>query len=203
MYVKEGCNLPESTTGTRSITELESLIEALSDEDYNRLAKIGSIRALGMPISGEDLLHEAVRRVLDGKRNCPVDVPLAVFLAGVMRSLASAARTEFKRQEYLDDSREAGSDSKSHHSDGSEWNTIAEEDVLSGIDYQSLLSKLFDIFEQDEQGFLVLLARAEGYSADEIREEQHLDKREYATILKRTRRRLARAIAEGTLHAKQ
>ena len=39
-----------------------------------------------------DIIHEAIIRVADGRRHWPRDLDVAVFLAGCVKSLASAAR---------------------------------------------------------------------------------------------------------------
>ena len=42
----------------------------------------------------DDLLNEALDRVLSGRRTWPIDVPLLAFLSQVMRSIASQWRKE-------------------------------------------------------------------------------------------------------------
>ena len=68
---------------------------------------IARLHARGLPpaVSWDDLLQEAITRVLTGKRVKPADLPMVAFLGGVMRSLRAdhirRARHGVKRDDPL------------------------------------------------------------------------------------------------------
>jgi DNA-directed RNA polymerase specialized sigma24 family protein len=63
----------------------------LSEFDLLRLKTIARLYARGLPpdVMWEDLLQEALTRVLTGSRRPPYGVALVAFVAGIMRSLKS------------------------------------------------------------------------------------------------------------------
>ena len=77
----------------REVANREECAEALrrlSDEDYERLEKIARLRVIGLhAVAWRELLHDAIERLLDGRRRWPRNVPLVVFLRETMRSIAS------------------------------------------------------------------------------------------------------------------
>src|SRR4051794_33212894 len=76
-----------------SSEEAALAIATLGNADLARLARVAKLRAQGLrDTDWEDLLHEAVRRVLDGSRRWPTGIAFPVFLREVIRSLASEAR---------------------------------------------------------------------------------------------------------------
>ena len=70
--------------------ECAEALRALSDKDYERLEKIARLRVIGLhAVEWRELLHDAIARLLDGRRQWPRNVPLVVFLRETMRSIAS------------------------------------------------------------------------------------------------------------------
>src|SRR5882724_10161482 len=64
-------------------------LELISRMDFLRLKSIARWHARGLPpdVTWDDLLQEAVTRVLVGSRRQPEGLTMVAFLAGVMRSL--------------------------------------------------------------------------------------------------------------------
>src|ERR1700759_4170578 len=71
----------ESALALNLLTEMELL----------KLKTIARLHARGLPpdVSWEDILQEALTRVLVGSRVKPPEIPMVHFVAGVMRSLRS------------------------------------------------------------------------------------------------------------------
>jgi DNA-directed RNA polymerase specialized sigma24 family protein len=74
-----------------SATQTALALELVTEMDLLRLKTIARLHARGLPpdVGWEDLLQEALTRVLTGTRSVPAGVSTLAFLAGVMRSLRS------------------------------------------------------------------------------------------------------------------
>src|SRR5271170_6582435 len=72
-------------------TESALALKLVSEMQLLRLKTIARLHARGLPpdVTWDDLLQEALTRVLTGSRKKPRGVPVVAFLAGVMRSLKS------------------------------------------------------------------------------------------------------------------
>ena len=77
-------------------------LEQLGPADRIRLQQLARNRLYGLNSQWEDLLQEALARILDGTRKWPRNVPIIAFVAGVMRSLAGEYWKE-QRQIRSDD----------------------------------------------------------------------------------------------------
>lgn len=76
-----------------TIQELFDAFSSLSDSDLLALRKAASLRLFNTQYTEPaDLIHEALTRCLDGRRNWPKAVPFTVFLANAMKSIADADR---------------------------------------------------------------------------------------------------------------
>lgn len=73
--------------------QLETEIAALTDADWRRAERISHGLAAGVVgIEPEDLLQEALTKLLEGVRVWPAGVPTLVVLENVMRSIANNTR---------------------------------------------------------------------------------------------------------------
>jgi len=79
----------ELPTETYTLAEVSRALRDLSAKDKTLLVKIARAYAWKTSYGHEDLIQEALTRVLEGKRAWPRKLPVAVFLRGVMRSIAS------------------------------------------------------------------------------------------------------------------
>jgi DNA-directed RNA polymerase specialized sigma24 family protein len=70
-------------------TESALALELVGEMDLLRLKTIARLYARGLPpdVAWDDLLQEAITRVLVGSRRQPQGVTTVAFLAGIMRSL--------------------------------------------------------------------------------------------------------------------
>jgi hypothetical protein len=72
--------------------ELHAALGALSTLDLKRLRYSGYRMTKGLDLTADAIVSDAIYASLIGRRHCPRDVPVAVFLYGVMKSLAWSAR---------------------------------------------------------------------------------------------------------------
>ena len=81
---------------SNGLTSHQEELSCLSEEEWSELwlrlrhytnRHFPHLKASG--IDTEDIIHEAILNVLEGKRNCSEDVPLVVFICGVIKSKAS------------------------------------------------------------------------------------------------------------------
>jgi DNA-directed RNA polymerase specialized sigma24 family protein len=84
--------------------EVRRIIGRLCGPDLVRLAALARVWATGLrQHDADDLLNEALDRVLSGRRPWPVEVSLPAFLSQVMRSIASQWRQEARREPLKED----------------------------------------------------------------------------------------------------
>ena len=184
------------TAAPLSTDEVREAITALATADLIRLKRVGALYAVGIGVEGMEALNEAVRRALDGTRKCPRDVPMTVFLANVMRSMASSERTKAKEEPIMESMSSALDDGPAVWEPPSE-NRNAEEMRLAREDAESRLRALEEIFLNDEDAQLVLMGDFDEMAADEIRALGAWDEQTYATIRRRIRRKIAARYPQG------
>ena len=157
----------------------------MGEADYARLAKVAKLRARGLSqVEWQDLLHDAVRRALDGTRRWPADIPFPLFLREVIRSLASEAwrlqarerqlRTDAPVEEILDNA--AGPD----------------DPEQSALD-QDLIARFEKLFAGDNVALEILTCLAEGLTPGEILIRLNIAQTNYDSARRRIRRRIAAA----------
>ncbi len=188
--------LPDDMTAYLTDGELRAALEALSEVDLIRLKKAATRLAGGTSFAPDDLIHEAVRAVLEGRRNCPAGVCFATFLASAMRSIVSAARKAAKidplaRPEPGDDE-----DGDGAHMIPDSART-PEETVIAADEHQKRLAALDDLFADDDQAMFVLMGDLDGVPPEEVREMGGLDETSWNTVRRRIRRKIEKAYPEG------
>jgi RNA polymerase sigma-70 factor (ECF subfamily) len=147
-------------------------IRSLSDKDKSVLLKIAKVyaRTRRTRYEYEDLLHEAIARVLEGGRKWPTTVPFMAFMCGVMRGIAWDWRSEAE---------DAGSD---------EATGPAEGDAIARLDAQKLVA----LFEDDPIAQKLIVGMMEGARGEELWESSGLTKTDYESKRKKIRRRIER-----------
>jgi DNA-directed RNA polymerase specialized sigma24 family protein len=164
-------------------------LELVSRMDLLRLKAIARVYARGLPpeITGEDLLQEALTRVIAGSRHRPQNVPMMAFLAGILRSLRAEhwrrAVRESAGNEPLRIDHERG-DSLALADQGSD-----PERALSAR--QELLA-IRELFAGDAAAWSIIEGLAAGLSAEEIRRVTGLGQTDYDSARRRIRRALLR-----------
>jgi RNA polymerase sigma-70 factor (ECF subfamily) len=166
--------------------EIRAAIESFDSATHLRLEQAAARLADGRGIEADDLLHEAVVRSLKGDRVCPRDVPVAVFLFNVMKSLACSA-LKTKRRSKRDENTDVYDDGMGDENSDSQ---SAEDLVLGAEAADELINEMTELFAEDEDAQLVLMGLCQEMSPDEIQADCNLSKTDYNTIRRRIRRKL-------------
>jgi RNA polymerase sigma-70 factor (ECF subfamily) len=162
---------PEHATPEEAAAALEKLGQA----DRIRLRSLARNRLYGQNSDWEDLLQEALTRILEGTRKWPRDVPLIAFIAGVMRSLAG----EYRKQQ-----RQARSEAETTPLVST--NPGPDNEAEARAEIKAIESH----FGDDDDALAVVMARFEGYSPEEIQAMFNLTETRYDSTLKRIRRKI-------------
>jgi len=181
-------------TGARlTLAQVDAAIRALaaSAADWSRLETIAGVLCGGVSeLTGDDLLHEALTRCMEGRRVWPADVHPVVVVKNAMRSIASDAR---KRAELspvdetvaLADGQPADETDVRRQAQGKV--TITPEDSLSG---KEQLVAVYAAVAGDEEQEMLVMAWADGLRGDEAAGALDWDKKKYEAARKRLERRL-------------
>jgi RNA polymerase sigma-70 factor (ECF subfamily) len=166
-------------------------LKLVTEMDLLRLKSIARLHARGLPpdTSWDDLLQEAITRVLTGQRVKPDDVPMVAFLGGVMRSL---------RADHIRRARHG------LHRDDPLWISQADDDrfELELLDPAAdperaliaveELDKIRQLFVDDPVALRIIDGLAEGLAAEQIRARHGISGTEYDSARRRMRRCLLR-----------
>ncbi|NVJ64545.1 MAG: hypothetical protein HWD84_09995 [Flavobacteriaceae bacterium] len=138
-----------------------SQVQSMSEEDILRCLRAAYyfIDKYDLPIEGEDLLNEAIVRILEGKRHLPKGVKVYTAINQIMKSVSYEMLTKrsdeaMRNTSPLDDESIAGSllDSYSEKSD-QRW------------------SMLTSLFKEDEDASAFLAATEQGIKKSQIVED--------------------------------
>ena len=190
---------PRMTLEQREVAtkdEIAAALRCLSDADLRRLERIARIRVIGLhAVDWQDLLNEAIVRLLEGSRRWPRDVPLIVFLRETMRSIASEYWRRLKAPVVVSES-EANTDRVT--GDGivdntADWTTQPERRASA----DEVLELIEREFADDADALQVIDGMVRGNSPRAIHEEACINATRYASTQRRIRRRLARMFPDG------
>ncbi len=164
-------------------TPLERAVADKLIGDMNLLRLKASARFLARGLAPDlywwDLLQEAFARVLNGSRRCPPNLPIDVFMTGVMRSI----RAEHWRHRWqLEVSRFLNGEELSDPGPDPERAVVAHQE----------LEAINELFADDPVAMHIITGLADGLSAEEIRGKYGLSSTEYDSARKRMRRALLR-----------
>ncbi len=154
---------------TYTPVEASQAIRSLTAEHKTLLVKIAKAYAWKTRYGYEDLIQEALTRVLEGKRAWPRKLPIVVFLRGVMRSIASDWVAD-----GLDDAANIDEVACVNHA------------AAARIDARKMLA----LFDDDPIAQRIFVAMLEGAKGEELRELSGLAPKDYETKRTKMRRRL-------------
>ena len=181
---------------TVSPSESADALSQLSDADLRRLERIARLRTIGLnDLDWQDLLHDAVTRLLDGSRRCPRGLSLVVFLRETMRSIVSDHwRRRSARPILLEAELPRAEDGKPSGilENAPDLKTNPERAAAAA----ETLASVEEVFREDPEAMLVIVGMANGQSPDEIQKEANMNPTRYATTQRRIRRKLARAFPD-------
>ncbi len=183
-----------------TLQEVALTLSTLSDSDLSQIKHLAMIRSYGLTLMGwQDLVNEAVSRLLSGARRWPRTVPFVAFMAQTMRSIASEEWEEIERGTIV---REA------------DFATSADADVphlaelgAAPVDVEAhalalvALQKIQAHFSADPEVLAVLQGLALGSTPAEIQRQVNMTPTAYATAQRRLRRYVASANGQGDWNA--
>lgn len=175
---------------TLRATETALALKLVSEMNLLRLKTIARLHARGLPpdLGWEDLLQEALTRVLTGARRIPDGIAPVAFIAGIMRSLRSE---HWKRFSGGRRRRNASASSGGYFAPGLEVREAAPDPERSLIAAEQLQA-IERLFADDPVALRIIDALGEGLAAEQIRATLQLTKTEYDSARKRIRRCLLR-----------
>jgi DNA-directed RNA polymerase specialized sigma24 family protein len=158
-----------TSAATLSRAEAAAAVRSLTVADKTALAKIAMLYAKKTPYDHEDLLQEALCRVLGGARAWPRNVPALPFLWGVVRSIAWEwkSRPVERAPEGADPAGE-------------------ERRAIAGLD----LVRIIALFDDDPVAQAIVRGMMEGARGQELQELSRLDKTDYESKRTKIRRRI-------------
>ncbi|MFZ2161892.1 MAG: sigma-70 family RNA polymerase sigma factor [Sideroxyarcus sp.] len=167
-----------------SVDEFKGTLGSLSEAQRIRLGRSAEILCLGLGIEGQDLLHLAFCRALEGKRRCPRSLPIEVFIYGAMQSLVSAY-IKMRKHDPLHLTVQAAEEDDPIDIDDLRPSIDTPEEIL-------LAKQTLDAIDKALQGdeSMVVMAQLDGYSPQQIQETVGLNSTQYATALRAIRRKV-------------
>lgn len=169
-----------------TMDEVRGALENLTPADHVTLRMIGRSFArsrMGSPKDGDDLLHGAIVKTLEGHRQWNTTIPLVAHLAGTMQSDSGHESARLRRLVSLDTL--VGP------------NEPLANDVSVRIESAAEVDWLLAPFAGDALALDILRLTALGHVASEIRTQLGIDKTAYDTAKKRIRRRAAATLTRG------
>jgi DNA-directed RNA polymerase specialized sigma24 family protein len=177
----------------RILTPAESALalSLVSEIDLLRLKTIARVYARGLPpdVAWDDLLQEALTRIILGARRQPESVTMVAFLAGIMRSLkAEHWRRALKGSGGHNALRIDQASGKSRE--------VELCDPAPGLE-RSLsarqeLAAIRQLFADDHVALKIIAGLSEGLSAEQIRAAAGISRTDYDSARRRMRRTLLR-----------
>lgn len=179
-----------------SVEAIKPLLGGLSDADWVKLNRAAIYRSAIASMSAEDLLQEALERVLSGQRRCPKNVGILVCLKQTMRSIVSASAKSFSKKPNIDPIPDF-EEYTIQESATQEAPKSIEEILCSEGEAQKIKSKIMAIFEHDPTSQMILEGRIEEMSAKEIQSMLEIDQKQYQTKSKYIRRTILKNFPNG------
>lgn len=178
-----------------SLSQVTAAIRALSPFDLKRL-RLVALRFAWTGWDPDDLLQEALMRMLDGRRNCPAGLDMAVALSGVVKSIASERTDAAKHVPILELVPSHGDEEAPKPMITPEQlrDDLTPERILAG---RQELDAIRELFKADPPAEAVFDGMMAGYEGAELSEVSDIAQTELATVRKRIARRIDAALLKG------
>ena len=182
---------PLSTHQVIAPTHTALALKLVTEMDLLRLKSIARLHARGLPpdVAWDDLLQEALTRVLTGKRVKPEDVAMVAFVGGIMRSLRADHIRRARRGMKRDDPLWLGNEPDERPELEVLDPAADPERALIATDE---LDKIRRLFADDPLALQIIDGLAEGLTAEQIRAHHGISRTDYDSARKRMRRCLIR-----------
>jgi DNA-directed RNA polymerase specialized sigma24 family protein len=163
----------------------------VSKMELLRLKTIARVYARGLPpdVAWDDLLQEALTRIISGARREPKDVPMVAFVAGVMRSLRAEHWRRVRRGP-------SGHEAVNMDQAGDDRRAIELCDPSPGpersMSAQQEIRVIERLFAEDPVILKIIAGMGQGLSAARIRSALKISNTDYDSARRRMRRTLLR-----------
>jgi DNA-directed RNA polymerase specialized sigma24 family protein len=161
-----------------------------SEIELLRLKTVARVYARGLPpdVAWDDLLQEALTRIISGARRQPEGVPIVAFVAGIMRSLKAEHWRRVKRSGgdemlRLDRIGNASREVDLHDPGPGPERSLSAQQELAAIER---------LFADDHVVLKIIAALGQGLSAEQISIAMGISKIDYESARRRMRRTLLR-----------
>jgi hypothetical protein len=178
----------EATPPPLSEAEIRSEISSLTAGERTKLIKIASYYGKGRITFEEpdELVQEAIYRVLAGMRKWPRDLEKLRFLAGVIKSIAGDRKRDLrqalKRTVLLNEEREVG--------EARRGLMDYEGKEARGIRAKLDVKRIMTHFDDDPIAQKMLMGMADGTRGEDLEQASGLSRTEYERKRKKIRRRI-------------
>jgi hypothetical protein len=166
----------ETTLPPLSEPEVRNEINLLTAGERTRLIRIASYYGRISFEEPDELVHEAICRVLEGKREWPRHLEKLGFLAGVIKSIAWDRKRALIPNVSIDDVKEREVGDKG----------ADERGIIAKID----LRRIMTLFDDDPIAQKMLVGMANGTRGEDLERESGLSPTEYESKRKKIRRRI-------------
>jgi hypothetical protein len=165
-----------------SETEVRNEISSLTASERTKLIKIARSYGRISLEEPDELVHEAICRILDGTRKWPRDLEKLRFLAGVIKSIAGDRKRALRQTVLLDEEREVREARRGLMDyEGTEARAIrAKLDV----------KRIITLFDDDSIAQKMLMGMADGTRGEDLEQASGLSATEYESKRKKIRRRI-------------
>jgi DNA-directed RNA polymerase specialized sigma24 family protein len=156
--------------------ELQAALRALSSVDLKRLGYAAAVLTRDIAITADELVSEALHAAWAGRRHCPREVSVVVFLTGAMRSLASSAKKAATRSKVVPfpTAQDDPFEHALHPGLDPEQELLDREDAADAETISAAariaVQMLNDHFSDDYQVQLCIAGMMEGMSGKELRD---------------------------------
>jgi DNA-directed RNA polymerase specialized sigma24 family protein len=174
--------------------DVRAALFALDDDALDRLELRAAAYRQMLPAEDvQELVNETLRRVLDGCRTWPKNVPFMAFLFECMRSLAWQFGKRNRRE--IPESRLGGADADEEDESYLDMQPPVGGDPEDATRVARFAGEVERMFEQDDEVMAIIIGRIEGLSADETRERFDMTTK----VFEAAQKRLRRAVLAGRL----
>lgn len=176
--------ITEKIADVLTVDEFKESLGLFSEAKWIKLGKSAEYLCLGLGIEGSDLLHLAICKALEGKRKCPRNVPVEVFVYRAMESLVSAYLKK-RPHDPLHLVLQPKDEDDPIELDSLQSTIDTPEELLLA---KQTLEALDHALQGDEA--MVVMAQLDGYSPQQIQETVGLTITQYASALRAIRRKV-------------
>lgn len=182
-----------------TIEQIEQALHALTEADWMKLRGFASGHLWKTGIDEPDeLVNETIRRLADGDRNWPTNIPFVPFMMNAMRSVADGIRglksqTAVGLASSLADPDDLFGDDPMDRF-ASDRPTPEEALIIDEARKEATasLNRIRDHFGEDEEVEWILMGIEDGVKPEDVRQMSGMSLTQYETGRKRLRRGLAR-----------